>query len=282
MRFHTFVFFFTLLTSISNAQQVYPIPEKLSFAGETVPLKDPDVRERLERELAVNCHRHAGTIMILKRCGRWEKKLKNILKQNKVPEDFFYLATAESDLLNVTSPAGASGFWQFMKGTATQYELEVTDHIDERLDPEKAAGAACTYFTKAKDQLGSWTLAAAGFNRGTTGIANALKEQKVKSYYDLYLNEETYRYVFRILALKLIIEKPEAYGFKLKKEDYWQPFQTKELEITETIEHLPDYAIKNGTTYKVLKRLNPWLKNTDYKLEVPEGSKYRILLPVTK
>ena len=260
--------------------QSFPLPAMLTFAGEAVPLSDPDVRERLEREIIQNCYKHSATLLILKREGRWRASIQALLKENGLSEDFFYLAVAESELdEHAVSPVGAMGFWQFMKGTASEFGLEVSAQVDQRKDPLVATVAACKYLKQAYGKFGNWTLTAASYNRGMTGLDKALKNQKVDSFYDLYLNRETYRYVLRILALKLIMENPQAYGFVIGPEDRYKPYTAKPLQIDTTITDLPAFAIQQKINYKLLKIHNPWLNSDDYKLVIPKGKSYTFLIP---
>ncbi|HMG91567.1 MAG TPA: lytic transglycosylase domain-containing protein [Chryseolinea sp.] len=280
--FIVFVLFF--LIQPVNAQISLPeIPGALTFCGEPVPLHDPDIKERLEKELIINMNKHASTILILKESGRWKSYLQAKLDSAGVPREFFYLAVIESELDPVSrSSAGATGFWHFTVSSAKEYGLEISDYVDERRDAEKSTRAASEFLKRAYKKFGSWTLAAAAFNRGSTGIDNALKGQESKSYYELYLNEETARYVFRILALKLIIEAPEKYGYVLSPSDYYQPVEYKTIVIHESIQDLPKFAKSLGVSYQTLKEHNPWIQNTDYKLVLTEGKKYRIRIPVRK
>ncbi len=263
-----------------SAVSPFPLPTTLYFAGEAVPLYDPDIRERLERELLVHGFRHSATFTVLLRAGRWKSEIQKILRENNVPEDFFYLACAESDLDNLAlSYAEALGMWQFLKPTAQEYGLEVSRHVDERKDPYYATRAACQYLKDAYAKFGSWTAVAAAYNRGMTGLSNAFEAQNVASYYDLYLNKETYRYLFRILAMKLIIENPEAYGFVLNPSDTWRPWRFREEKITSSIEDLPAWALKKQLNYKVLKIYNPWLDSPTYELPIEAGKTYIMRLP---
>jgi peptidoglycan lytic transglycosylase D len=254
-----------------------PFPDNLTFAGEKVPLSDWNVRERLERELLVNTYWQSSTMLMLKRTKRFFPEIEKILKKKGIPDDFKYLALAESGLTNQTSSSGAKGIWQFMNSTADAYGLMVNSEVDERLNFPKSTLAACIYLSKAKSIVGSWTMSAAAYNRGLNGIQRDIKSQKVKSYYDLYLNTETSRYVFRILALKLIAESPEMYGFKLNSGDYYLPVPSYDAEIDTSITDLVDFAIKHGTTYRNLKLLNPWLR--DDHLTIRNEVVYRIRLP---
>lgn len=263
-----------------NMPQRVGIPTQLpvtEFAGEKVPYSDFEVRERVDREILGNTFSHSRTMIVLKRAGRWFPVIEPILKKNGLPEDLKYVAVIESDLSNVVSPAGASGFWQFMKATAPEFGLEVTEEVDERYHPEKATEAACQYFKKAYSKFNSWTLAAASYNMGMAGVSKRVEEQKQSSYYDLDLNPETTRYVARILAMKSIFENPEAYGFLVSNADLYPPIPSNTLLVNGPIADLNAFAIENGTTLKLLKELNPWLrKNT---LTNVKGKSYTVRIP---
>ncbi|MDI5896176.1 lytic transglycosylase domain-containing protein [Flavobacterium algoritolerans] len=253
-------------------------PVKLDFAGEETPLKISDVKERLDRELLVNVNLHASTILAIKRANRAFPVIEPILKKNGIPDDFKYLAVIESGLVNVVSPAGARGIWQFMHDTAKERGMEVNENVDQRYDLEKSTQAACSYFLSAKGKFGSWTLAAASYNGGMTGVNKQIDIQKVTNYYDLLLTEETSRYVFRILALKEIMENPVKYGFTIAPEDLYATLPTKKIEIDSTITDLADFAKGQGINYKILKIHNPWLRET--KLINDTGKKYQIEIPL--
>jgi hypothetical protein len=245
-------------------------PNDMNFAGEIVPLRDFDVRERLDNELIRYIYYHSATIMNIKRAARWRPEITRILKKEGIPEDFFYLCVAESHMTNATSPAGAKGFWQFMAPTAKMYGLEVSNQVDERYDPIKSTYAACDYLKDSYRMFKNWTLVAASYNMGMGGVRKQMNRQKVDNYYDLYLNKETAAYVFRILSLKTILENPESYGFQLKKEQLYSPLRYKVIKVDSTIDDLIGWALDHGTTYKMLKVLNPWLLNDD--LTVVPGS----------
>ena len=253
------------------------IPDSLSFAGEPVPMNIQDVRERLDRELHINTYWHNNSIFIYKRANRWLPQIEQILQEEGVPDDFKYLAVIESGLLNVVSPANAVGFWQFLKPTARELGLEVTKEVDERYHPLKSTRAACEYLKKAQAKFGSWTLAAASYNMGMKGLSDRLQEQRVDSYFDLLLNEETSRYVFRVLAAKELLTNPEKYGFDIPEEHLYQQEKLKEMEITESINDLVAFAQEQGFNYKILKKHNPWLRRKT--LTVRSGNSYTILVP---
>ncbi len=257
-----------------------PLPETLVFAGETVPITVPDVRERLERELLINTYYHSFTILTLKKLPRWEAHMRRILRDNQVPEDFIYLMVAESAMRNATSPAGAQGFWQFMPQAARQYGLTIDETVDERNDPIKATHAACKYLKNSYEKFGNWAMVAASYNMGPTGVADESTKQAAQNYYDLYLNAETARYMFRILALKMLAQAPEQYGFKLFEEDYYKPTACKAVVVNQTIPSLVTFAKENGTTYKTLRMLNPWLRR--YHLNVLPGKSYTLYVPDEK
>ncbi len=198
-----------------------PIPDTILLCGELVPQWNWEVKERLERELLSNTYWQSNTLLLLKRSGKYFPMMDKILKEEGVPTDFKYLAVAESGLTNAVSPAGARGVWQFMKSTGESYGLEINNEIDERYHIEKATRAACAYLKNAKSELGTWTLAAAAYNRGLYGVKRDLSNQKVDTYYELFMNTETSRYVFRLIAYKLIMENPSDYGFSLKKSEYY-------------------------------------------------------------
>jgi membrane-bound lytic murein transglycosylase D len=258
-------------------------PANLSFAGEIVPMRDLEVRERMEQELIKYEFLHSATIMNIKRAARWKPEMTKILRREGIPEDFFYLCVGESHLSNATSPMGAKGFWQFLEATATNYGLEVSSQVDERLDPIKSTEAACKYLKDAHKIFKNWTLVAASYNMGMGGLKNQLERQRVDNYYDLYLNRETAAYVFRIMAIKSILEQPDNYGFHLSKGQLYAPLRYRTVEVDTTINDLIAFALAQGTTYKMVKVLNPWIL-TDV-LTVPkakEGERqkvYRIAIP---
>jgi membrane-bound lytic murein transglycosylase D len=253
-----------------------PVPKTLAFCGEVVPVSDYTIRESLEKELLVNTYWQSQTLLFFKRCNRWFPVIEPILKQHGVPEDFKYIALIESGFTNVVSPAGATGFWQLIDPTARNYGLEISDEIDERYNLEKSTEAACRFFKEAFEKYHNWTLVAASYNLGMGGIDKQLEKQKATNYYDLFLNDETSRYVFRILAVKDILTRPKAYGFELRPRDLYPPLPTRQVKVDSAITDLTDFAIKQGTTYKILKLLNPWLRKSI--LSNPEKKTYLISL----
>lgn len=253
------------------------MPEVLTFAGERIPLEYFDVKESLDRELQVNTYFQSQTIFYIKRANRFFPIIDTILAQEGVPLDFKYLAVAESGLLNVISPAKAVGFWQILPGTAKELGLEINEEVDERYNLELSTRAACRYLKDTYREFGSWTLAAASYNMGRNALRKQIEMQKEKTYFDLQLNEETARYIFRIIAIKLIIENPSNYGFYIEPKEMYPPYQYSVVNVTYHISDLVDFAKKNETSYKMLKMLNPWLRsnslrlnpNKTYSLKIP-------------
>jgi hypothetical protein len=255
----------------------YDLPTEAFFAGEPVPMDLPDVRERFDKELQINTYLHSNTIFLIKRAHRWFPQIEKILKANNIPDDFKYLPLIESNLMNVVSPADAVGYWQILKTSGKEFGLEITKEVDERYDPIKATQAACRYLNQAHRKFGNWTLVAASYNRGMGGVDRAIDNQQEKSYYDLFLNDETSRYVFRILAIKEIVEHPARYGFRINPKHLYDEEPVRYVEVNETIKDLVSFAKQQGTNYKFIKRYNPWLREET--LTVKKGRQYRIALP---
>ncbi len=253
------------------------VPVKIKFAGEEIPFKDPEIYERFDRELLVNTYWQSQTMLFFKRANRYFDIIEPILKKNGVPDDFKYLAVVESGLMNVVSPAGATGVWQIMEATGKDHGLEINKEVDERYHLEKSTEAACAYLKQAKKELGSWTLAAASYNMGIGGIRKQLKRQSTNSYYGLTLNSETERYVFRILAAKEIMSNPQKYGFHFREKDLYKVIPTTSVEIDTAVTSFGQFADKLGINYRILKYHNPWLRY-DY---LPNSSrkKYTIKIP---
>jgi membrane-bound lytic murein transglycosylase D len=265
--------------SDSGRYNVYNVslPSKLSFAGEEVPLQNFDVRESLDRELLVNVYWQSQTLFLIKRANRFFPVIEPILAAYNVPDDFKYLAVAESGLQNAVSPSEAAGFWQFLKPAAKECGLEINESVDERYHLEKSTEAACIFLIKAHEKFGSWAMAAASYNAGMNGMNQFITKQKQNNYYNLYLLDETARYVYRILAFKLILEAPGKYGFNIDKKDLFVPFEYSEVQIDSSITNIADFAESLGTNYKMLKLFNPWLR--DVSLINKHRKKYSIKIP---
>lgn len=253
----------------------YTIPDSMEFCGEWISFTDLDLRERLDRELLINTNFHSSTMLFIKRANRFFPEISSTLKTYQLPDDLKYLAVAESGLSQATSGAGAKGFWQFMPATAKDYNLTVNEWVDERLHIEKSTAAACKYLKNAFDSFGSWSLAIASYNRGAAGVNNDMEWQDSDNYYDTYMNNETARYLFRMLAIKLIMEHPDEFGFNLKGMELYAPYKTNTVKITGGIDDIADWAREKGTNYKIVKLLNPWiLKN-----QLPGRDTFEVLLP---
>ncbi len=269
---------------IVNDYNVYALemPDDLNFAEELVPVENPDIFERMDRELLVNTYWQSNGLLMFKRAQKYFPIIEPILKANGVPDDFKYLAVIESGLTNAKSPAGASGVWQIMKATGRENGLEVITNVDERYNLVKSTEVACDYLKKAKEKLGSWTLAAAAYNAGKAGVSRRLKEQDVSTYYDLLLGEETGRYVFRIVALKEILSHPNKYGFNFNASDLYKPVPTYKIEVDSAVTNFSQFAKHFGVNYKILKLHNPWLREKHlnnksrkaYTIEIPKEEHY--------
>lgn len=254
------------------------LPSGIDFCGEVVPLDKWEVREKLDRELLVNAYLHGTQLYILKLAGRYLPQIEERLKANGVPDDFKYVCIAESALnQNALSPVGAASFWQFMKDTGPNYGLEINDEVDERFNVVKATDGACKYFKDSYAKFGTWTAAAASYNCGQAGFANQSEFQQATNYYDMIFPDETNRYVYRILALKYILSHPRIFGLVLDEDEAYRPLKFRTVEVTKTIDNLADFAKENGTSYKMLKIYNPWLRA--HKLTVKAGKKYIVAFP---
>ncbi len=245
---------------IQNPIYHIPMPEKMEFAGEEVPLHLFDVRESLDRELQVNTYWHSQTVLLLKRANRYFPMIEPILKANGVPDDFKYLAVAESALTHSVSPSKAVGFWQILEGTAKELGLEVNQEVDERYHIEKSTQAACTFLKKSYEKYGNWTMAAASYNFGRNGIQRQMERQDNTDYYDMVLGEETGRYVYRILAFKAIFDNPQKYGFHLMPNELYPPYSFQNVPVDSAITSIAQFAKTFDTSYKMIKLLNPWLR----------------------
>jgi hypothetical protein len=242
-----------------------------------MPLYNFDTRESLEREILISAYRHSSTILIIKRANRYLPSIEKILKKNNVPDDFKYLVAAESEYSNMISPAGATGFWQIMPETGKEEGMEINTVVDERYDVEKSTEFACDYFLKSYEKFGNWTLAAASYDGGRAGIDEQIEIQNQHNYYDLLLNEETARYIFRVVAYKLIISDPASYGFNIGKDDLYPEMKYFEVKVDTAVTSFSEFAQKFATNYKMLKLLNPWLRkpyltrkpNKEYLIKIP-------------
>lgn len=270
---------------IYNEYKVYalPLPEKIDFAGESVPLHNPDIRERLDRELLVNAYWQSNGLLLFKRAHKYFPQIEPLLKQYGIPDDFKYLMVAESAMDFRSSPAGASGLWHFMKATGQEYGLEINAYVDERYDLQKSTFVAAQYLKKAKERFGSWTMAAAAYNAGSAGMNRQMTRQGQTDYYDLLLNEETSRYVFRIIAIKEIMSNPEKYGFHFREKDLYPAIPTYKVKVDYSVDDWSEWVKQYGINYKILKIHNPWLRDTylknasgkEYYIEIPEKGYYQ-------
>lgn len=282
------IFVFVLTSGLflfSTSERLVPkknhvdYPLEMDFCGEKVPVNLADVHERLDREMLVNINMNATTAILIKRANKVFPIIEPILAKNNIPDDFKYLAVIESGLVNAVSPSGAKGVWQFMPSAAKDFQLEVTDQVDERYHLEKETQAACEYLNKAYKKFGNWTATAASYNCGMTGLQKQIDFQKSNNYYDLWLTDETSRYVFRILALKEIMKNPEKYGYLIREDVKYKLIPTKKVTIDSSITNLSDFAIKQGINFKVLKVHNPWLRDT--KLDNPTKKNYELDIPTS-
>ena len=261
-------------------QQVSPprIQAGLDFAGTPLPLERIGVRERMEKELLIGTFRHSSSLLTLKRSGRWFPMIEPILVDSGIPLDFKYLSVIESGLANAVSPSDARGFWQFMEPAAEEFGLRVDRDVDERYHVEKATRAACAYLNEAYRRYGDWLLAAASYNMGMSGVSRRLEEQQGTAYWDLMLNDETARYVYRLYATKQVMESPEQHGFRLAAEDWYAPIPTRDTILVDSVEDLAAFARESGVSYNALKTLNPWLRTG--RLPIREDQYYVVRLPL--
>jgi len=284
-------FIITLLVSADDQQNAatdyeegtyaassWDLPETVSFAGEELPLQNFDTHESLDRELNATAYRHGSTILTMKRAGRYFPEIEKILKENGIPDDFKYLACAESDLSNVVSPSGATGFWQIMENTGKEFGMTINKEVDDRYNLQQSTLFACRYFRTAYERYGSWTMAAASYNNGFSGLDEQVDMQKETNYYNLLLNDETARYLFRIAALKLVMSEPLKYGLEITPEDLYMPVPYTEVKVDTTVTSFEQFSRQFDTNYKMLKFLNPWLRKPF--LTNDDGREYIIRVPV--
>ena len=254
------------------------LPKNINLAGERVPLEIPDVKERMDRELLVNTYWQSNGLLLMKRANKYFPIIEPLLKKYGLPDDFKFLALAESGFTDETSTAGAAGMWNFMKKTGREFGLEINNNVDERYHIEKSTKVAAEYLIKSRERFGSWTLAAAAYNAGNYGVAKRLETQQVSNYYDALLPDETERYVFRILALKEIINNPKKYGFLLEEKDLYTLPKTYTVKVDTAISNITSFAKGYGLTYKEFKIHNPWLREN--KLNNKSRKLYEIKIPI--
>lgn len=268
-------------SAIYNPSNNPDVPTTVIFAKEKVDFDRLDMYERLDRELTSLVYGHGNTLLTLKRANRYFPTMIPILRKYEIPEDFIYLAAVESYFsLTAYSSAKAAGIWQFLAPTARQYGLEVTDEVDERYDPEMATVAACKYLNVGYAKYGDWATVAASYNAGMGRISSELEKQLAETSFDLYLTEETSRYVFRIIAMKVVLENPKSFGYKITKDQLYQPIKYKEVEVNGAIESWSDWAKGYGITYSQLRELNPWIRTKSfinknkktYKVRIPSAN----------
>lgn len=269
----------SVIGATEAAVYIPSLPTALDFAGESVPLQYAEVREALERELGVTMYMHSRTMQTLRSTSRYFPVIEPILKRNGIPDDFKYLCMAESGLNpNAVSSAKAAGLWQFMTSASKDFGIETGDNVDMRFHIEKSTEAACKYLRNAYNRYGSWTLAAASYNAGLAGVTRRMNTQSVESYYDMFLPEETMRYVYRILTFKLLADNPSQYGFHLAPANYLPPFESyREVDISDPVIVWSDLAAKHGTNYKMLRVLNPWIRSYEYNNS--SCKKYTVKIP---
>ncbi len=255
-----------------------PVPDSLYFAGERVPVERMHVYERLDKEMLINVYWQSSGIMKIKRADKYFPLIEPILKEYGIPDDFKYLAVAESNLEHVRSRAGAAGIWQLMKDAARSYGLIVDGQIDQRYDTELATRAACRYLNEARQKFGSWTMAAAAYNRGMKGLEKAVSDQGETDYYRLYLNPETARYIYRILATKMILSDPEKYGFHVRLQDMYQWPEMRRVKVDTAVSSWPRFAENFGLSYGELRFYNPFIR--DYQWDNPLGKTIYVNIPL--
>lgn len=258
----------------------FKLPRQLAFCGESVELGNPIMLERAEREFFINLQTPGQIILYLKRSGRYFPIFDSIFRKYNIPEDIKYLAVAESGLQNVMSPKQAYGIWQFIPNTAKEYGLQVDEYVDERLNIYKSTEAACKYLQKAYEVFGSWTLSACAYNMGFSNLSSNIDFQNTRNFYELFLNEETSRYIFRIVILKEILTNHRKYGFDVSSNEIYKPYKIKQIVWNEEIPNLAAWAKAQGTSYLWVKVLNPWIlkrslpkPKTPYVIDIPMDEK---------
>ncbi len=265
-------------TSLPQRVRSVDLSGPFSFAGEEIPVDNLDVKERLDHELLRNAYFHRNTLLLLKRQARFFPTIERILAEEGVPDDLKFLAVAESGLSNATSVAGAKGYWQFMKPTGSGYGLEINGEVDERYHLEKSTRAACAYLKDYYREFGDWRWVAAAYNMGGPNVRKWKERQRAATVFDLDINAETMAYLFRIVALKTIMQQPTDFGYELAPDDAYPPLNDYEtITVSNSISNLGDFALANGTTYRQLKVYNPWLVSGS--LTISKGNSYEIKIP---
>ncbi|MDR2835390.1 MAG: lytic transglycosylase domain-containing protein [Bacteroidales bacterium] len=266
----------------TNPSKVYSpyIPDSVFFCDEKVPIEIDNIYEALDYELIINMYRHSSTLIYLKRANKYFPEIEKFLEENNLPDDIKYLCVAESGLENGISSSGAVGFWQFMKKTGTEFGLTINNDVDERYNTKLSMNAAGNFLKQSYRKFGSWSLATASYNMGVSGLQKDISNQKINSYWDLYLNKETSRYIFRILALKIIMNNPKIYGYEISDDELYKVHETYSITIDTTINDLVQFAFDNNINYKILKYYNPWLISNQ--LINKEKKTYEIILPIKK
>lgn len=281
---------FMMLPLVAQAQGSQPrfsdvyspeIPSSVKLCGDNIDLDRSDLYERFDRELSSIIYTHGTTMLVIKRANRYFPEMAPILRENGVPEDLLYLACIESSLNpRAYSPAKAAGIWQFIASAAKEYGLEVNDEVDERYNLEKATKAACRYLKRSYDKYGDWPSAMAAYNGGQARITRELSAQDADTSLDLYLNEETSRYPFRVMAMKAVMENPGKYGFRLRDNQLYQPRKYKTVEVSGPVADWPAWAKKQGISYSLLREENPWIRAK--KLTNKAGKTYKVRIPTAE
>lgn len=262
-----------------NALFAPKTPDFVMFCGDTIKLDNEYLRERFDREMINFTFGHSVTFQILKKSGRYFPDIEKALRENNIPDDLKYLCAMESNLNNkAVSSVKAAGLWQFMPETAKDFGLTVNEDIDERFDVTKETVAACKYLKQSFDVIGEWAATAASYNTGRARVIRQMKAQMAKSFFEMTLSEETNRYVFRILALKVLMENPSAFGFNLSKDDYYHEMSFDTVGVDSTISNLALFAREHSVNYMMLKEANPWLRTNQ--LPNPQNKHYVIRIPV--
>lgn len=257
------------------------IPAHVEFAGKKIDMHRTDMFERLDRELTAMAYTHGNTLLQIKRANRYFPVMEPILKKNGIPTDLLYLACIESTLNpRAVSPAKAAGLWQFMPATAKEYGLEVNEYVDERFDPVKSTEAACRYLRKSYDRYGNWENTAASYNAGMGRVSSELAAQNVNSAYDLWLADETMRYIYRLIAAKLLMENPKSFGYFITAEQLYQPYEYRTVDVSGPVEDWSVWALENGTSYYLLREHNPWIRSRS--LPNKSGKTYTVNIPTER